>query len=184
MGIDLTQLIVLWPINYCQDPRTLNAIQTTITISCKRHERHYSPRSNWYLTMWTILQETQLSQIGCGTFHVVENFAKVLESCEITPWVGIVLCVYLVLFEIFSMPLKFGLGVIQGHWLCHHSVDHIDFLPVCYRNCCSTLYHFFSYLTFKNIVTISESKNTPLHSTLRHNFSKCCPIFRTISLFD
>jgi len=28
MGIDLTQLIVLWPINYCQDPRTLNAIQT------------------------------------------------------------------------------------------------------------------------------------------------------------
>ena len=32
MGIDLTQLIVLWPINYCQDPRTLNAIQTTITI--------------------------------------------------------------------------------------------------------------------------------------------------------
>jgi len=31
MGIDLTQLIVLWPINYCQDPRTLNAIQTTIT---------------------------------------------------------------------------------------------------------------------------------------------------------
>ena len=32
MGIDLTQPIVLWPINYCQDPRTLNAIQTTITI--------------------------------------------------------------------------------------------------------------------------------------------------------
>ena len=31
MGIDLTQLIALWPINYCQDPRTLNAIQTTIT---------------------------------------------------------------------------------------------------------------------------------------------------------
>ena len=32
MGIDLTQLIVLWPINYCQDPRTLNVIQTTITV--------------------------------------------------------------------------------------------------------------------------------------------------------
>jgi len=28
----LTQLIVLWPINYCQDPRTLNVIQTTITV--------------------------------------------------------------------------------------------------------------------------------------------------------
>ena len=32
MGIDWTQLIALGPINYCQDPRTLNAIQTTITV--------------------------------------------------------------------------------------------------------------------------------------------------------
>ena len=58
MGIDLTQLIVLWPINYCQDPRTLNAIQTTITVLS---EISVGPKFTLgACTPWTHLAETFL----------------------------------------------------------------------------------------------------------------------------
>ena len=58
MGIDLTQLIVLWPINYRQDPRTPNTIPFTVTL---RIPDHFSTSIN--IAEWRILRHLLTSLI-------------------------------------------------------------------------------------------------------------------------
>ena len=74
MGIDLTQLIVLWPINYCQDPRTLNAIQT-------KPLSHSSRIGSllWPFSMTSL--HTRLAAVGHSDVLIVWHL------CSVTNWV-------------------------------------------------------------------------------------------------
>jgi len=88
-------------------------------------------------------QEAQLSQRDCATLRVIEYFAK---SFKVTqghskwyPWVGCVSAyyysietMYLVQFLRHSasnngVTLKSWIGVVQGRWTWHCSIDHIRF---------------------------------------------------------
>ena len=67
MGIDLTQPIVLWPINYCQDPRTLNTILFTITLLYGEEELSCHPPTRILLDR-SRRKKAQISIHVYGTF--------------------------------------------------------------------------------------------------------------------